>query len=62
MKNRQLFLFYDHLIRKKHRYFRIVYGGPVTAHGWQLLYTDKKSNKIYLIYKEIQRDQVQSHI
>ncbi len=25
-------------------------------------YTDKKGNKILLIYKEIQRDQVQSHI
>ncbi len=25
-------------------------------------YTDKKENKIFLIYKEIQRDRVQSHI
>jgi hypothetical protein len=26
------------------------------------VYTDKKDNKIFLIYKEIQRDRVQSHI
>jgi hypothetical protein len=25
-------------------------------------YTDKKENKIFIIYKEIQMDQVQSHI
>ncbi len=38
-------------------------GGMGTLDDWPgSPYTDKKGNKILLIYKEIQRDQVQSHI
>ncbi len=51
-----LFLLPENLTHSKH------FPERARSISMSYLYTDKKENKIFLIYKEIPRDRVQSHI